>query len=253
MGCDPLLRQHVLSPADVHKLRVSVKELQALWQVLKPFLTKGQAKNATKDIGYAAKLMAGSRDQYVLVKTLDKLIRKANKEDVSVLRQARDLLVAQQTDLSEEILMMEDIVSRFALDYKRWQRLELTCSKRELMRDGFGRLCRKAGKRFRQAAKSENAEDWHRLRRWVKYMALALPAVTDDDDAKRLAKRYADLAKKLGDLHDLDVLAASLHELSEPSIHSAIPLAEHQADKLKKKCYRQSERLFRKQPKGFHS
>lgn len=240
-----MLKQHLLSPADVHKLRVTVKELQALWQVLKPFLPKGRADNAIRNIGNAAKLMAGPRDQHVLIKTLDKLIRKTDEEEQAVLRQARELLIAQQTDSSEETLLVPEIVSRFALDQKWWHELELNCSRRELMRDGFGRLSRKAGKRFHQAAKSGNSRDWHRLRRWVKYMALALPTIKNDHDAKRLAK-YDALASNLGDLHDLDVLTTRLDALSEPSIRPAISIVKDQADKLKKKCYRQAKRLFRK-------
>ncbi|MDO9319823.1 MAG: CHAD domain-containing protein [Gammaproteobacteria bacterium] len=254
-GCMSLLVEQVrLAPADVHQLRLSVKGLVALWQVLKPFLAEGQADAASLDIGHAAKLLSGARDQYVQIKTLDKQIRRAGEEELSALQLARELLIAQHSDLPEDALMTADIASRFAQDRERWQRLELGCSRRELIRDGYGRLYRKARKRFLKAARSGNAVDWHSLRRWTKYLAaLALPVAADDSNAESAAKRYADLAGKLGDLHDLHVLAASLKSLpdhDESSIHQAIAVLEQRADLLQSTCHRKSKRLFRVRPKS---
>lgn len=245
-----LVEQTRLAPADVHQLRLSVKELAALWQILKPFLAEGQADAASRDIRRAAKLLAPARDQHARLKTLDKWIRKAGKEDVPALRRIREQLVAQHSDLTEEALMTADIVSRFAQDRELWQGLELSCGRRELIRDGYyGRLYRKARKRFRQAARSGNAEDWHRLRRWTKYLAaLARAVIVDDSSANAAAKHYANLAGKLGDLHDLHMLAASLRALpnqDEPSTRLAIELAEQRADSLQSKCHRKARRLFR--------
>jgi len=253
-GCTPLLVEQIrLAPADVHQLRLAVKGLVALWQVLRPFLAEGQADAASLDIGGAAKLLSGARDQHVQIKTLDKQIRKAGEDELSALQQARELLIAQHSVPPEEALMTADIVSRFAQDRERWQMLELACGRRELIRDGYGRLYRKARKRFRKAAKSGSAVDWHSLRRWTKYLAaLALPVAVDDSSAEAAAKRYADLAGKLGDLHDLHVLAASLKSLpdhDESSIHQAIAVVEQRADLLQSKCYRTSKRLFRARPK----
>lgn len=247
-ACEPMLvKGGELSPADVHTLRVSIKELRALWQVLKPFLPEGQADDATRDIGHAAKLFAGDRDQYVLVKTMDKQIRKARAEEKPLLQQAREQLFALQPDSSNEALMLDDIVSRFIEDRKRWQGLELACGKRKLICDGCGRLYRKARKRFRRAAESGKSEDWHRLRRWTKYLALVLPVVANESSVRATAKYYADLADKLGDLHDLDVLAASLQKLpalEDPPIRQSIAMVEHRADKLQKKCHKKAKRLF---------
>lgn len=251
-GCAPLLVAEMrLAPADVHQLRLSVKGLVALWQVLKPFLAKGQADTASLDIGGASKLLAGARDQYVQIKTLDRLIRRAG-EELSALQQARELLIARHSVPPEEALMTADIVARFAQDRDRWQSLELACGRHELIHDGYGRLYRKAHKRFRKAARSGSAVDWHSLRRWTKYLAaLALPVAVDDSGTEAAAKRYADLAGTLGDLHDLHVLAASLKSLpdhDEASIRHAVALVEQRADLLQSKCYRISKRLFRARP-----
>lgn len=252
--CAPLLVEEIhLAPADVHQLRLSVKGLVALWQVLKPFLKEGQADAASAEIGGAAKLLSGARDQHVQTTTMDKQIRKAREEELAALQQAREQLIAKQPDALEDTVMTADIVSRFAQDRERWQRLELDCGRRELIRDGYGRLYRKARKSYRQAAGSGNPADWHRLRRWTKYLAaLAMQVAADDSRAEVAAKRYAQLAGKLGDLHDLHVLAASLKSLpdhEEPLIRQAIALVEQRADSLQGKCQRKSKRLFRARPK----
>lgn len=249
-----LVEQRQLTPDDVHQLRVSVKELAALWQVLKPFLAKGQADTARKDIGCAGKLLARARDQYARLETLDKRIRMAEKDELPALQQVREQLIAQQADSTEEGLMTADFIARFAQDLERWQGLDLAFGTRELIRDGYGRLYRKARKLYQQAANSGKAEDWHRLRRWTKYLAsLALPVGADNSNAKAAAKHYADLAAKLGDLHDLHVLAASLKALptsDELSIRQAIKLVEQRADSLQGKCQKKSRLLFRARPKS---
>ncbi|TVP90431.1 MAG: CHAD domain-containing protein [Pseudomonadaceae bacterium] len=242
-----LARETPLSPSHVHQLRVSIKELRALWQMLQPFLAPGEAARASRDIGRAAKRLATARDQHVQLKTLDKRIRKAQDAELQSLRRARDQLSARQADAPEQPLLIEDIAVRFAQDRQRWQDLELTCGRRELMRKGYGRLYRKARKCFRRASKGGSAEDWHRLRRWVKYLALALPVIADDSVTKATSRRYARLAEKLGELNDLDVLATRLKQLSGKNGKSAcqaIAQVEQRAERVQKKCHKQARRLF---------
>lgn len=247
-ACAPMLVEGVqLLPADVHKLRVSVKELRALWQVLRPFLSEGQTDVATQNIGHAAKLLAGDRDQFVLLKTMDKQISKAIAEEKIVLKQAREQLLAQQPDSRNQALMQDDIVSRFIEDRQRWQGLEIVCDKRKLIRDGCGRLYRKARKRFRQAAETGKSEDWHRLRRWIKYLALVLPVLKNKSNATGEAKQYADLAAKLGNLHDLNVLAANLYAIpavADSPMSQSIDIVECRAGKLRHKCHKKAKLLF---------
>ena len=251
--CAPdLVEQTRLAPVDVHRLRVSVKELRALWQVLKPFLPGGQADAASRDIARAAKLLAGARDQFVRVKTLDKLMRKTGEEDRQSLGHAREQLVALQPESAEEALVTAEIVSLFAQDRERWRRLDVACGRRELIDYGYGRLYRRGRKRFQRAVESGEDEDWHRLRRWTKYLALALPLVADKGGTQKAAKRLARLAEKLGDLHDLDELRYSLQALPEPEAASnrpAIAIVTERADALRGECHKRSKRLFRARPK----
>lgn len=252
-ACAPeLVEQTRLAPVDVHRLRVSVKELRALWQVLKPFLSGGQADAASRDIGRAAKQLAGARDQFVRVKTLDKLMRKAREEERQSLGRAREQLVALQPESAEEALATADIVSLFAQDRERWQGLDLACGRRELIDYGYGRLYRRGRKRFQRAVDSGEDEDWHQLRRWTKYLALALPLIADKGATRKAAKRYARLAEKLGDLHDLDELKYSLQALPGPgeaSNRQAILIVVERADALRGECHKRSKRLFRSRPK----
>lgn len=254
-GCAPFLTEQAqLAPDDVHHLRVSVKELRAFWQVLKPFLPAGEADAASRDIGRAAKQLAGARDQHVRLKTLDKLIRKAGEQDRAALSGTREQLVAQQPESAEEPTVTADIVALFAQDRERWQELDVACGRGELIRFGYGRIYRRARKRFRRAAESGDDEDWHRLRRWTKYLGLALPLVADKGATRKAAKRYARLAGKLGDLHDLDELTYCLKALpdgEEASQRRAIAVVAGRADALRSECHKRSKRLFRARPKDW--
>lgn len=241
-----LIDQALLSPADVHQLRVAVKELQALWQCLKPHLAKGQADVACSSIGRAAKLLADVRDQRVQLDTLEVRISKAGAEELPSLRSAREQLISQSGCIKKAVMTAE-IGSLFAQDLARWQALELECGRRELIDKGYWRLYRNARKCFRNAAASGKAEDWHRLRRWTKYLALVTPVIAKGGDDSVAAKRYSSLAEKLGELHDLQLLATALRSLSDqdsPATCQAIEVIEKQADLLQRKCYNKSRRLF---------
>lgn len=237
-----LTKQARLLPADVHRLRVSVKELRALWQVMKPLMAKGQADAASRSIGRAGKLLADVRDRQVQLDILDACIGKAGAEERPSLRRAREQLIARSGDIREAI-MTADIASVFAQDLERWQALELDCGMRKLVGVGYCRLYRKACKRFRRAAASGCAEDWHRLRRWTKYLALVTPLMAEDGRANAAAKRYSSVAGMLGDLHDLDLLTAGLRELPYQD-REALAQMEKQRDVLQRKCCKKARRLF---------
>ncbi|MDP2227599.1 MAG: CHAD domain-containing protein [Moraxellaceae bacterium] len=246
-SCMPLLVVQVrLSSTDVHQLRVLAKELRALWQLLKPLLAKGQADAASRSIWHSAKLLADVRDQQVQLDTLDQQIGKAGEVELPALRRARAQLITQ-AGCSKQAVVTAAIASAFAQDLTRWQALELDSNKRELIGDGYERLYRNACKRYLHALESGNAEDWHKLRRWTKYLALVTPVIVENDGAKILTKRYCDLAEKLGDLHDLEVLTAALRVLPDqdkPSMIQAIAAMEQRADSLQRKCCRKARRLF---------
>jgi CHAD domain-containing protein len=249
----PLLtKQALLSPADVHQLRVTVKELQALWQLLKPHLAKDQADVASSSIARAARLLADVRDQQVQLVTLEERISKAGAEELPSLRRAREQMIAH-SGCTKKAVMTADIGSLFAQDLARWQSLELDCGRRELVGKGYWRLYRNARKCFRKAAASGKAKDWHRLRRWTKYLALVTPMVAKDDDDSVAARRYNSLAEKLGELHDLQLVAAALRSLPDQDSSStcqAIEVLEKQADLLQQKCYKKSRRLFSSQKRS---
>lgn len=142
---------------------------------------------------------------------------------------------------------MSDVVDRFMRDRERWRALEITCSSSELLADGYGGLYRKARKRFRQAAASGQPKDWHRLRRWTKYLGLVLPTLASGEKAQTAAADYAALAKKLGNLHDLDLLEENLKVLNEQQaspLQPAIEVVAQRADKLRRQCERTSSQLF---------
>lgn len=246
-----IVKRRQLTPDEVHDLRVSVKELRALWQVLHQFLPAGQADDASRSIAGAAKLLAGARDLHIQRRMLDKLQALAREEAQASFRRARELLLSQYQNVTEEALMTAEMVLRLTQDRTRWQQLELSCGRKKLIRIGYGRLYRKARKYWLKANESGHAEDWHRLRCWAKYLALAIPVIGESRDAGNAVKSYSRLAEKLGELHDLDVLVASLRALAgyeEGSATEVITLAEQRAASLRSWCRKKSARLFSERP-----
>lgn len=73
------------------------------------------------------------------------------------------------------------------------------------------------------------------------------PVIAKGSDYSVAAKRYSSLAEKLGELHDLQLLATALRSLPDqdsPATCQAIEVMEKQTNILQQKCYKKSGRLF---------
>src|SRR5690606_27322081 len=91
-------------------------------------------------------------------------------------------------------------------DKQRWQSLELVVDSNMLLAEGYGRLYRKAHRLTRTALRSDDIQHWHALRKWVKYLSLALAPYDQSAKLEELSDDLTRLGKKLGRLHDLDRL-----------------------------------------------
>ena len=237
-----------LRPREVHRLRVNMKELRALWHVVKPFTDSAAVKRANKQLAGAAKELAGSRDLHVGQKTLDTLLRKAPADIAPALHYSRERFTLSNHALNTTPTPPSNLAAILDEDYLRWQSLDITAGKRELVLRGYGGLYRTARKQFKLALQGLHKEDWHQLRKWTKYLGLTLPLIHKDDRLQETSRAFAKLAEKLGELHDLDHLGdwlVTLNTPPDPHLSVAIDYIEGKAHGLRRRCERKARGLLR--------
>lgn len=201
-------KQGVLHSEDIHGLRVASKELRALWQLLKPLLDKAEVRKALANLEQAASLLSDSRDHQVAISTLQRLRQHSrNKDARGALDEALAALQAGAPDQANQRAV--DLQPFWQRDQQYWQALNCTADAATLRKRGFDRLYNKAAKLARAARCDDDIRLWHKLRKWVKYLALTLPL----QGTQELADELGRLGKKLGRLHDLHQLLQRIEQL----------------------------------------
>ncbi|EKF73901.1 CHAD domain-containing protein [Alcanivorax hongdengensis A-11-3] len=232
------------SPQAVHDIRVIIKQQRASWQLLRPWLCRDDHRTIDRALGQGAKALATARDQHVMAQTLDNLARKTLKHRRQELKQAHRHLLADSPP--PEPPGVDTTRQALHDDLQQWQRLNLVVSDHELLATGLARTYKQCRNRTIKALGSHQAEPWHDLRKWVKYLlyqqqdlsAGGIPAITDHTSLEKLGN-------KLGKLHDLEVLRQFLqHHPDRKTAKPALQAIAEREQQLLKKCQRKSQALF---------
>jgi hypothetical protein len=211
----------ILEEDSVHGLRVAAKEIRALWQLLKPLLDDTRAEQAITELRDAAATLSEARDQFVIIETLKTLSDKARSRDTrDALLDALAQLGAHWPEDQSRAANSRQLQDAWHHDLQRWQTLSIDISREALLQEGYGRLYRKARKLTHSACEADSIEQWHALRKWVKYLALTLPLSGNRKKTAALTADVTRLGKKLGKLHDLDRLLHALSALDWSRSHA---------------------------------
>lgn len=203
----------------IHELRVGVKRLRGLMQLVRLSLPKGFRKRQDKKLSLAARGLSTSRDQSVLLglleqmsvkaasarcrkasgRLLDRMRQEAPPEslDLATLRKAANKLVKDVRSLSQDTRRL----GKSAPETGEWALM-------------FQELYRRARKTGRRALESGNDEALHDWRKRVKPVYYAFQMLSDRKVPKRYAvERWRRFQTALGDDHDLHLLELHLHHL----------------------------------------
>lgn len=126
-----------------------------------------------------------------------------------------------------------------------------------MLRPGLRRIYRN-GRRALQLASAKRRDDraLHETRKQAKYLEAALAMLEPrlPSRAKKAGRRAAGVAGRLGDDHDLAVLASRLREAQQgdPAARQALLVRlERERRKLQKSALKRAERLYRRKPGAF--
>jgi len=249
-----------LRPADVHALRVACKRLRALWRMLEPGFGPGVTRPAERALRDAARELAGQRQAWVLVKSLESLQHKADRRQDRVL--AADLAGRLTEALGAEAAVATPgplLRGVFGQQLPALAALPGGPPSVEDLLAGILHGAQRARKLGRRAGRRGEAVLWHRCRRWVKYEHYQLElALRPNGVLRQRHRRLERLGVLLGrhqDGYDLERQLGGGEMAATLPAPAAAALAAWRADRdtgrLLKCVRRRQQRLLRRIEKRF--
>ena len=214
--------KNAFSPDSIHQTRVACKKLRALWQLMRPVIELQIAQDADARLGGLAGVLSASRDTQVLAELLDDLRDSDELLYRGTFDRAATLLdAAESVDLDQESTRTA-LLGGLDADRDEWQRLVLPDDE-ALFDHGLARTCRKARRRAETAARTGDGDDYHRWRKWTKYLRYQLECLGDPGiDLQFHLGELKALGSALGRRHDLHNLRSQLERYSEGDPFGAV-------------------------------
>jgi hypothetical protein len=249
----------------VHETRKALKRLRALVRLLREELGEQAFARENAALRDVARRLAGARDAEVMVSTLDRLLADEHglgrRRGVAKLRAQ---LLAERDRAAERTLGSS--AARGAVQGElRAVRVRVAAwnlsagDNLRLAEPGLRRLYRQGRRRRRRALRAKPGDTralhlWRKRVKDLRYAAQMLGLST-------LAKRADGLQERLGEEHDLALLAARVSASGSPlagggkrrrrTRRALLKLIARRRKRLRKRALREGKRLYRRKPKRF--
>lgn len=215
--------------ARVHETRKKLKQARAWARLLPPGSDPGRALRTLH------RQLAGRRDDDVLHATLERLQLVAGEQALNALRQLQ-----QEAQRAAPPVAVDGIAAALR---ELATSLPAGAGNFDLLLDGLVRTARKSRRALRRARDSGAAGDFHRWRKWTKYLAFQLLYIQSlaPRELGAMAEKFARVAELLGEGHDLELVRARALETV-----SAIPARQALLaliDAEQARCHAEAARL----------
>ncbi|MGH9695206.1 MAG: CHAD domain-containing protein, partial [Bryobacteraceae bacterium] len=221
-------------------------------------LKKDEARRRTKALGKIARLLAGKRDQAVMLATLGKLMSECGPDGAVALAPLKAHLTKTLGDGAPHLDLDSATRARELL-----LREARTCSRLRFRRRGFAALEGGLKKSYRRARKAlddaycePSDEGFHMLRKAVQWhwrqMSLLARAWPEEFAVRVDAAR--ELSQMLGDDHDLAMLigvTAAADDISADHKEAIVALCLERQSALRAAAEHRARRLLSERPKAF--
>jgi len=239
----------------VHEVRKRCKKLRALVRLVGPGFDHADAENAAyRD---TARLLSGSRDAAVRLGAFEKLVTHEQLDPAGL------AWVRERLELDREATATHGGDTRQHLDAARGRLLtargriaawELDDTGFEALRDGLRRAYKRARLHLAVAAANPTSEVLHTWRKRVKdhgYHCRLLRNVWREPMAARAAAAGM-LGDRLGEEHDLALLAVHLRELgTDNAVCALLDALDLRRAALRREAFALGRRLFAEKPGAF--
>ena len=179
--------------AAVHETRKGVKRLRAHLRLTRSAIDPAVYRGEDDDLRSIGLILAPARDAFVLGLTLEGL------ESSEGWGPAGDFIRANHRVAVDELLAgpVAEVLRRLAAVRQRWPRVGDV--EAAVITDGLARSYRRGRIGLDAAAAGEHARDFHRWRKWVKYLRYQLEAIGGDP---AVVTSLTELGERLGLEHD---------------------------------------------------
>lgn len=241
----------------VHDLRVAIKTTRALLRLVQREISVSTFDHAELLLKDAADELAVFRDPVVLKETLAWFLKKLSPDLRRKLKDEVHLL-SVRLEISINVNSMKEAqrknLARLNVVLDTLLRLSFP-NFGKTVQSGMDHTYCCARKAFKKARKTKDTDDLHKWRRWTKYLLLQITSLYPGHFKKResLVTDLDSLQKRLGDHHDLDVLAKELENYLErpKALQGANRELRSISRKLADKCLKKGDKLFAVKPQRF--
>ena len=214
---DTISQRQRLTDEEVHDVRVDLKRLRAMRQLIFFETRYERFKEADEKLKDAGKLLANRRDQAVLVTTLKKLAKRTDSEAraqnvLAILEQVKkENTKSQQQDET----LHKRLKTLVLADDRNWQDLHAKLAQTDTLLAGLTRTHSYARSLGQRVMCNDTISLVHRWRKWCKYLYYQVEFVSylhsgNADDVRKDLKR---LGSVLGLRHDIANLQLVLDRL----------------------------------------
>ena len=248
------------SAESIHQVRVTTKRLRAHWNMVRPELRKKDYLAAKERLRLAAKCVAGQRDATVMLATFDELIEAAHsaklRHSLVAVRQAAEEFFAAETAQVPGATERQKLIEALDADRRQWEKLELGRADASLLEHGLRDTYARARRSGRFAARGQRSEDFHRWRRWTKYLFYQLEVIErfDPERLSRYIRELKSLGKLLGRSQDYAVtrrLVRDKLDLQKQDQRRALSAIDRKDRSVLRRSRALRARLFDRRPGKF--
>ncbi|HVW54171.1 MAG TPA: CHAD domain-containing protein [Rhizobiaceae bacterium] len=246
--------------AGAHEARKRFKRLRGLLRLIAD-AAPGFRRREEQRIKEIADSLSAIRDATAMIEAIDRFAGDAeDPQAIDHLMALRRGLLARRDRILRKQGSLEATVGRAIEGLHRAEKAleKLTfrddaAEASELLAKSVEKTCRRARKALRKAAEKGRDADFHALRKGVKYHEMHLQLLSDAWPAvlKERWKKAEKLGDRLGDLHDIPVLAATIEneqigDKADRKLVRKIMRRKHK--KLSAECLEDAGRLFHARP-----
>ena len=249
-----LLGKTPLDDESVHAFRQALKRARAALRLLRHSVSEAAYAKENARLRDAARPLAPVRDATVTLELVEEMLAAGKLPRYRpVLLQLRKRLThsharrASQAGARRSSETMRRLLEQTLEHIVHWR---LPRDAPGVYASGLRRIYRKGRRELRTALARGDAQSLHECRKQVKYLsaaaALAMPAAWPDAKERKLAD---EIARELGDEHDLVLLASALRRTA-PERALAFKL-ERKRSRLRKRAIKLARRLYKRPPARF--
>ena len=256
-----LRRKSALTDDAIHTVRKDLKQARACLRLLRDTIGKPAFERANSALRDAARPLSSLRDAKVIVETLGEVSGDGvSRAEAQTLREMRGVMrrehIAVRRALARNDAAIRDVEKRLeAVDRhsRAWPPAKRTGAP---VGTAARHIYRKGRKAFDRVTKNASDENLHTLRKEAKALAHALGIldVAANPPLRKLSSRADEIAKQLGDDHDLVVLQDKMRALTlrdakgEAGLRAGI---ERKRTQRQAKGLKQADQVYRRKPRKF--